>query len=80
MNFENITTIEYKYNEWGKSAINIVYSDGTQKSVPMNTSNTDYQEILEWVAAGNTITDPGAQPCYLVLTLSHRHRFPHKRI
>lgn len=60
MDFENITTIEYKYNEWGKSGINIVYSDGTQKSVPMDTSNTDYQEILEWVAAGNTITDPGA--------------------
>ena len=59
MNFENITIIEYQYNEWGKSGINIVYSDGTQKSVPMNTSNTDYQEILKWVAEGNTITDNG---------------------
>ena len=57
MNFENITIIEYQYNEWGKSGINIVYSDGTQKSVPMNTSNTDYQEILEWVADGNTIQE-----------------------
>ena len=60
MNFDNITTIEYKYNEWGKSGINIVYSDGTQKSVPMNTSNTDYQEILEWVANGGTIVDNGS--------------------
>ena len=27
--------------------------------VPENTDNTDYQEILEWVAEGNTITDNG---------------------
>ena len=30
------------------------------RSVPLDEANTDYQEILEWVAAGNTITDPGA--------------------
>ncbi len=23
--------------------------------VPMDTANTDYQQVLEWVAAGNTI-------------------------
>jgi heat shock protein HspQ len=27
--------------------------------VPINTENKDYQEILEWVAEGNTITDNG---------------------
>ena len=26
-------------------------------SVPLNTDNTDYQNILEWVAAGNTIEE-----------------------
>jgi len=36
------------------SGSNIVFS------VPKDESNTDYQAILEWVAAGNTITDPGA--------------------
>jgi hypothetical protein len=30
------------------------------RSVPLDEANKDYQEILEWVAAGNTITDPGA--------------------
>ena len=24
------------------------------KHIPFNTENTDYQEYLEWVAAGNT--------------------------
>jgi len=33
--------------------------DGVTSFVPLNEANTDYQEILEWVAAGNTITDPG---------------------
>jgi len=27
--------------------------------VPLNEANSDYQEILEWVADGNTITDNG---------------------
>ena len=33
--------------------------DGSVKSlsVPMKTDNTDYQDILEWVAAGNTIEE-----------------------
>ena len=27
------------------------------KSVPINEENTDYQEILKWVADGNTIQE-----------------------
>jgi hypothetical protein len=40
----------------------ITWSDTDNKSfVPLNANeNRHYQEILEWVAAGNTITDPGA--------------------
>jgi len=39
----------------------VTYIDTNRvKSVPIDEANTDYQEILEWVAAGNTITDPGA--------------------
>lgn len=30
------------------------------KSVPLDEANTDYQEILEWVANGGTIVDNGA--------------------
>ena len=38
----------------------VVYSDGSYFDVPHEEANRHYQEILEWVAAGNTITDPGA--------------------
>ena len=31
--------------------------DGRHCSVPMDTDNTDYQAILEWVADGNTIQE-----------------------
>tara|TARA_R110002126_G_scaffold67777_1_gene171521 strand:+ start:902 stop:1087 length:186 start_codon:yes stop_codon:yes gene_type:complete len=34
-------------------------NSNTVMSVPLEVENTDYQEILEWVAAGNTITDNG---------------------
>ena len=37
----------------------ITYSDGTEWSVPHSEANRHYQEILEWVADGNTITDNG---------------------
>jgi|TARA_E500000081_G_C6139438_1_gene359229 hypothetical protein len=63
--FDNCT-IEYVYNiENKKCCIKITYpadSNGKVKiiGVPLNNENRHYQEILEWVAAGNTITDPGA--------------------
>jgi hypothetical protein len=38
----------------------VLISDSTLNiSVPLDENNTDYQEILEWVAEGNTITDNG---------------------
>ena len=37
----------------------VIYTDGTEWSVPHNEANRHYQEILEWVAEGNTITDNG---------------------
>jgi hypothetical protein len=36
---------------------NITTQDNTILSVPKDTANTDYQAILEWVAAGNTIAE-----------------------
>ena len=57
--FENCTI---KYNQYdGKNvSIQVVYPvnpDGSKKmlSVPLAEDNTDYQNILEWVAEGNTI-------------------------
>jgi len=35
----------------------VIYTDGKEWSVPHDTANRHYQEILEWVAEGNTITD-----------------------
>ena len=37
----------------------VIYTDGKEWSVPHDTANRHYQEILEWVAEGNTITDNG---------------------
>ena len=32
--------------------------DGTTWSVPIDTNNRHYQDILDWVADGNTIAEP----------------------
>ena len=32
-------------------------SDGTISSVPLDEANTDYQNILKWVAEGNVIEE-----------------------
>ena len=34
------------------------YADGTILSVPLDPNNRHYQEIQEWVNAGNTISEP----------------------
>ena len=36
-----------------------VIINGVQVGVPHDEENRHYQEILEWVAEGNTITDNG---------------------
>jgi len=38
-------------------AINVNYQNGSNWDVPINSDNTDYQAIQEWVAEGNTIED-----------------------
>ena len=40
--------------------VNVTYPEGSkikQMSVPINEENTDYQNILQWVADGNTIEE-----------------------
>ena len=54
-----ISTVEKKYNEDSTFNYEVNYQDGTIWTVPHNESNRHYQEILEWVAQGNTITDNG---------------------
>ena len=55
-----INTVEKIYQNKSFS-YKVIYKDGTEWSVPHVTDNTDYQEILEWVADGNTITDNGGE-------------------
>jgi hypothetical protein len=40
-------------------AYKVTLQDGTVWTVPHNEENRHYQEILEWVAEGNTIIDNG---------------------
>ena len=37
----------------------LVYDDDKEWTVHHDENNRMYQEILEWVAAGNTIAEPG---------------------
>jgi hypothetical protein len=55
-----INTVEKIYLNGEFVAYQITYNDSNIKvSCPHNEANRHYQEILEWVALGNTITDNG---------------------
>lgn len=57
---ENITSVLRVVDVRNTDLISYLVTTNEGKvSVPENTANTDYQEILEWVAEGNTITDNG---------------------
>jgi hypothetical protein len=48
------------YDDTPSQNVSIILTTDTGVfGVPINTENKDYQEILEWVAEGNTITDNG---------------------
>ena len=53
------TVTKYYFNEQEAGYIVTYVNSNIQQAVPLDESNTDYQEILEWVAEGNTITDNG---------------------
>ena len=56
-----ISSVEKVYVDGNFNNIyRVTFSSGKISNVPHDTENTDYQAILDWVAAGNTITDPGA--------------------
>lgn len=55
-----IQTVEKIYfNNEFSNTYKVVYSDNSEVFVPIDEANRNYQEILEWVAEGNTITDNG---------------------
>tara|TARA_R100001509_G_scaffold68712_1_gene38075 strand:+ start:352 stop:528 length:177 start_codon:yes stop_codon:yes gene_type:complete len=55
-----IQTVEKIYSNNVFTSYKITFEDGRIYSVPLDKDNTDYQEILLWVAEGNTITDNGS--------------------
>lgn len=54
-----ISSVEKYYYNGEYVSLQLTYSNGEKYSVPLDEANRHYQEILEWVAAGNTITDNG---------------------
>jgi|TARA_S200002703_G_scaffold79681_1_gene68640 hypothetical protein len=56
-----INTVEKNYSDINENDFNykVTYSNEEIIFVPHNEANRHYQEILEWVAEGNTITDNG---------------------
>ena len=56
-----ISTVEKIYSDIIPNDFNykITYESGEYCFVPHIEENRHYQEILEWVAEGNTITDNG---------------------
>ena len=57
-NKKTVTSAKYQQGFIGSGNVNIVaVIDGKTVYVPLNTGNTEYQLILEWVADGNTIAE-----------------------
>ena len=55
-------TIKYNKQDGVNVSIQVIYPDNSngshrEMSVPIAEDNTDYQEIQQWVAAGNTIQE-----------------------
>ena len=58
--FENCTVKYGKDMFLDKNVcVKIIYTDGSHRElhIPMDNENTDYQKVLKWVAAGNTIEE-----------------------
>jgi hypothetical protein len=55
----NINTVEKDYTITTKEfcSYKVTYNDGTIFGVPLDTANTDYQAIQEWIADGGTVID-----------------------
>jgi hypothetical protein len=53
----NITYAKYLINENNENCSVEIIVDGITKGVPLDEANTDYQNILQWVADGNTIQE-----------------------
>ena len=50
------TVTKFNYED-GTFAYIVVFKDASEWTVPHNENNRHYQQILEWVADGNTIKE-----------------------
>ena len=56
----NISSATYQkdIDDASVNAYIVAVIDGVTMTVPIDTDNRHYQAILEWVDAGNTISEP----------------------
>ena len=56
----NISSATYQkdIDDGSVNAYVVAVIDGVPMTVPIDTDNRHYQAILEWVDAGNTISEP----------------------
>ena len=57
MNLENVKTVKYYAIDGKNVSIKVIDKNDKCFSVPLDEANTDYQNILAWVADGNTIEE-----------------------
>lgn len=57
-----ISTVTKEYNKDNTIVVSysVTLDDGKFLSVPPDENNRHYQQIMDWVAEGNTIIDPEA--------------------
>ena len=57
-----IDTVTKNYLNGDFVSYQVTYVNSNRvKSVPLDTANSDYQAIQEWIAEGNTIIDNGVE-------------------
>ena len=61
--FENCKLKYVKEVDGSNCAVQVNHQDGSGKfmSIPMDTDNTDYQKIQQWIENGGTVIDNGAE-------------------
>ena len=59
MNRMTVTSAQYIVNDLNENITINATIDGKDLIVPMDTANTHYQAIQEWIAEGNTIQEAG---------------------
>ena len=60
MNINEITSVEKHYNMKNEFAdYKTTLSNGKIWFIPLDTDNTDYQAIQQWISEGNTVIDNG---------------------